>query len=63
MLATPGRERAVVVWAFRRRLLSTYPTTAVDPVSHTAADDTLREVEYALPHMELNPRGHRYGIS
>jgi hypothetical protein len=37
------------VWQLRRRLLSTYPATAIDPVSHTAAEGTLREVEYVLP--------------
>ena len=34
---------------FRQRLLSTHPGTAIDPASDTAADGTLREVEYIMP--------------
>jgi hypothetical protein len=34
---------------FRQRLLSTHPGTAIDPASDTAAEGTLREVEYILP--------------
>ena len=34
---------------FRQRLLSTHPGTAIDPASDTAAQGTLREVEYIMP--------------
>ena len=34
---------------FRQRLLSTHPGTAIDPASDTAAEGTLREVEYIMP--------------
>jgi len=35
--------------SFRQCLLSTHPGTAIDPNSDTAADGTLREVEYIMP--------------
>ena len=34
---------------FRQRLLSTHPGTAIEPASDTAAEGTLREVEYITP--------------
>jgi len=34
---------------FRQRLLSTHLSTAIDPASDTAAEGTLREVEYIMP--------------
>jgi len=35
--------------SFRQRLLSTHLGTAIDPASDTAAEGTLREVEYIVP--------------
>ncbi|MBC7343866.1 MAG: hypothetical protein H5U03_00235 [Clostridia bacterium] len=35
---------------FRTQILSTYPSTAIDPASDTAAEGTLRELEYIQTH-------------